>query len=437
MDSNLNPLSSKNFLSTKMWTNWAQNVTFPGVVQHPSTVNEVVDAVRHVIATQDKSASGIFVVGSGHSFTFPAASARTSLTLLCLDKINHVTFDESTQTCTVGGGATFADVVQALEPYGRTVENTASLLCVTVAGAIGTATHGSGPTNRCLADLCVEMTVVSGDGYIHNITDSRLFVHLGMLGVVVALRLRTVPSFRLHQRCYEGVSLEAFYGASPSILLSHLSSSFWVDFSKGIVLAWLRDAPRRDNETEVTFEDTLLDGKLRFDPIPVGEAPGFDILATMLSQGGDVSYNILPFFRYDAILSRRDTLQTEWFVALNDVPEVLRALSRLPNIERVMSHGCEVRCVRSDEFAMSPFHTRFGSEIYGALHFTLDNTEGVQEAVTTIGGALNQWAAGPHWGKLAARHWLPCYQEDEATHVFWEATARLDPEGIFRKAVPP
>lgn len=172
---------------------------------------------------------------------------------------------------------------------------------------------------------------------------------------------------------------------------------------------------------------------------------------------------------------------------LSQLEAALHALASIPQLSEVMAHGCEVRAVRADTFLLSPVNRRFlsgnESDVFGAIHFTMDHfehvqplpstdsiisdgsvvekvrppkgqlTQGIQQAVKLIAQTLKPFNARPHWAKLAAtsseveeaavvaasKDEDKCYEEilktwysDESSARFWRKMIEYDPEGKFR-----
>lgn len=112
--------------------------------------------------------------------------------------------DPATHTVRCGLGATFADVFRALRGTGRALANQPGFAGLTVAGAIGTGGHGSGLALGPLLDLVESIELDgprSGGGRIVVHRDDPRFamfvLHLGRLGPVTAVTLRTVESFHV------------------------------------------------------------------------------------------------------------------------------------------------------------------------------------------------------------------------------------------------
>ena len=194
-----------------MYSNWAGNFTCRNIAafETPTSIDDVVGIVhRH---------SRVLVVGSGHSFAWPTTDSgheeldgKGSIAIVSLSKMTKVlSVNTEKMTVEVEGGITLAELTETLASLGLALENSPSLLVVTVAGALATGTHGSGAGNTILSSsLCQSFTIVDGTGAVREVSDSAMFVHLGLLGVVVRLTLRVVPEYRVQQRCYDNVPLK-------------------------------------------------------------------------------------------------------------------------------------------------------------------------------------------------------------------------------------
>ena len=122
-------------------------------VHRPSTLEElqaIVAAARQVRA-----------VGSRHSFNDIAdAEEQVALTALPAD----VVVDRDAATVSFGAGLTYGELAGALEREGVALHNLASLPHISVAGAVATATHGSGDANGNLATAVAALELVTSSG---------------------------------------------------------------------------------------------------------------------------------------------------------------------------------------------------------------------------------------------------------------------------------
>jgi L-gulonolactone oxidase len=137
------------------------------------------------------------VVGAGHSFT---GIAVTDGVLVSLDRYARLlSADASTGLVTVQAGIRLSDLNVALAARGLALANLGDIAYQSVAGAISTATHGTGARLGGLATQVVGMRVVAGDGSIVSLGPEAA-VGLGALGIVSTVTLQCVPAFRLHVR---------------------------------------------------------------------------------------------------------------------------------------------------------------------------------------------------------------------------------------------
>ncbi|HMN28051.1 MAG TPA: FAD-binding protein, partial [Caldilineaceae bacterium] len=122
--------------------NWAAHVTFQAsTVHYPETVEQL----QEIVARSRK----LKVIGSRHCFN---DIADTNGEQVSLDRLAPtLRFDEARRTVTVNGGITYGELCEQLNAQGVAIHNMASLPHITVAGAIATATHGSGDKNGNLA----------------------------------------------------------------------------------------------------------------------------------------------------------------------------------------------------------------------------------------------------------------------------------------------
>ena len=139
--------------------NWAGNVTFAATgVARPRTVAEV----QEVVADAARRGERVHAVGARHSFT---AVGDTDGVLVDTDALCEVgAVDETAATVTVGAGIRYAELAPYLDERGWALGNLPSLPHVSVAGAVATATHGSGDSNPVLADAVRAVDLVTAPG---------------------------------------------------------------------------------------------------------------------------------------------------------------------------------------------------------------------------------------------------------------------------------
>jgi FAD/FMN-containing dehydrogenase len=177
------------------FVNYAGTVTVTPVAwEAPSSENEVAKCVADAAA----SARRVRVVGAGHSWSAIAAPEDIAVTL---DHLSGIVA-RGPGWARVRSGTRLRHLTQALAAQGETLPIVASIAQQSVAGAVATGTHGSSLMHGNLSSLVLGARLVTGDGSMLDIAegDERLDavrVHLGALGAVTELTLRTTPSFNL------------------------------------------------------------------------------------------------------------------------------------------------------------------------------------------------------------------------------------------------
>jgi FAD-linked oxidoreductase len=141
-------------------------------------------------------------VGSGHSFS---ALVPTDGHIVVLDKLTGLRAqNEATLEATLGAGIRLAEIGPVLEEVGQGMFNLPDIDRQTLAGAISTATHGTGLSLNTLSAYVSGLRLVTPSGKVMELDASkepRLFaaaqVSLGALGFVTEVRMRNRAAYRL------------------------------------------------------------------------------------------------------------------------------------------------------------------------------------------------------------------------------------------------
>ncbi|MGH3240163.1 MAG: D-arabinono-1,4-lactone oxidase [Spirillospora sp.] len=186
-------------VTNQTWRNWAGNQqATPHRVVSPRTAGEVATAVR---SAADDGLT-IRMTGTGHSFTGAAVAEGVLLRPGGLTAVRSV--DTASGLVTVEAGLALHALNRVLDEHGLALANMGDIQEQTVAGALQTATHGTGRDAAGLVSQVAALELVLADGTV--VTCSReerpaLFdaarAGVGALGVVTAITWRTVPAFLL------------------------------------------------------------------------------------------------------------------------------------------------------------------------------------------------------------------------------------------------
>lgn len=104
-------------------------------------------------------------------------------------------------TATIGAGVNLREATTFLSKNGRALRTTPAYGNITIAGALGTGSHGSTIRyNASLSSQVVGVRIVDGNGNIQNICDPEdlkaFRIHLGLLGIIVKVTVYTVPLYK-------------------------------------------------------------------------------------------------------------------------------------------------------------------------------------------------------------------------------------------------
>ncbi len=185
------------------WRNWTgDQMCRPADRIAPFDVDGVVDAVHRA----GNRGHTVRVAGSGHSFSDVVPTDGMLLDLAWLRGIRSVERTGSGAVVTVGAGTPLYELNRELDGLCLAMPNLGDIDRQTVAGAIATATHGTGARHGHLATRVVSLEMVTADGTVRTVdrsdpeTLAAARVSLGALGVVTAVGLDVVPAFRLWAR---------------------------------------------------------------------------------------------------------------------------------------------------------------------------------------------------------------------------------------------
>lgn len=401
--------------------NWAGNYTYRAEkLYRPTTLEQVQEIVAN--------ATSVHVLGSRHSFNGIADSSE----LISLENLPpDVIVDHEARTVSLSGGVKYGNLAKTLNDEGVALHNLASLPHISVAGAVATATHGSGVTCGNLATAVAGLEVVTSRGEMMKVSRGDpdfdgLVVGLGAFGVVTRITLDVQPTYQVKQRVFEGLSWKALYDHFDEITSCGYSVSIFTCWGQTNEQVWVKS--RMD-------EPDRIEGNL-FGAVAatVDRHPILELDATsatpQLGRPGLWS-NRLPHFRMDYTPSLGEEIQSEYLVPRRHAIGAIEAVRALAERMRPILLVSEIRRVAADHLWMSMSY----EEDSVAIHFTWKREpEAVQKMVVQIEDALAPFEARPHWGKVfhaEAAAIAPLYKHHAD---FVRLVERLDSRGAFRNA---
>lgn len=399
-------------------TNWSGNYVYRAREIHaPSSVEELQETVSRL--------GRVRVLGSRHSFSGIADSAE----LLTLERIEpQLVVDRDAMTVAFGGALRYGQLAIELERQGLALANLGSLPHLTVAGAVSTATHGSGHGNGNLATAVAALDIVTADGEL--LQRSRgdpdfdgIVVGLGAVGAVTRVTLDVEPSYRIRQRVYDGLSWEALFEHFDAIMASGYSVSVFTRWGDTTEQVWVK---RREEDSDEDARQLFGAPAAESDRHPI---PGLDP-ANCTRQLGVPGpwYDRLPHFRMGFTPSSGAEIQSEYLVARRDAVPAIDAVRRLSSTVGPLTQISEIRTIAADALWMSPQYKR---DAVG-IHFTWRPEQAaVERALVEVERALAPFDARPHWGKLFLGGPGGAGRLYERLADFAALLQRLDPGAVF------
>ena len=400
--------------------NWAGNYAYRARRLHrPTTIEQVQEIVA--------GAPAVRVLGSRHSFNDIADSAE----LVTLEEMPvEVAFDGAANTVSCNAALKYGELVETLNAEGVALHNLASLPHISVAGAVATATHGSGDANGNLATAVAGLELVTSEGEVLEAARGEpdfdgLVVGLGALGAVTRITLDVEPAYEVRQRVFEGLSWEALFENFDEITSRGYSVSVFTRWGEAAGQVWVKS--RVTDEPERVESDLFGAVPATVDRHPILE---FDAAPCTPQLGRPGLWSDrLPHFRMGFTPSSGDELQAEYLLPRRYAVEAIEAVCALADGIRPILQVSEIRTVAADRLWMS---TSYGEEAVG-IHFTWKpEPEAVGEMLVQVEAALAPYGARPHWGKLFgadAAEIAPLY---ERLPDFVRLVERIDPRGAFR-----
>ena len=351
------------------------------------------------------------VVGAGHSFTDIAC---TDGLMLDLSRMNRVLRVEGNEV-TVEAGITIRELGPALAERGLALENQGDVDAQTIAGAISTATHGTGGGFANISSQvssvrlvtaggeAIEVSGTGGDGRPAVEGDDLLAarVSLGALGAVSAVTLRCVPAFTIH-RVDRPLPLGDVLARLDEQVDSH-------DHFELFVFPYTRTAltltsqrtdrePRPAGRAQGLRRDVLLENAAH----EVASRTGRRRPALIPRVNRTLVRAMSPTEHLDAshrVYANRRTVrftEMEYAIERERIVEALERVLALIERRRIkVGFPIEVRVAAPDDALLSTAHGRPTGYIavhqYRGMEF-----EGYFRGVETI---MDEYEGRPHWGK--------------------------------------
>jgi FAD/FMN-containing dehydrogenase len=403
------------------WSNWSGRQTAePAATVVPEVEADFVDVVKQARA----SGLSVRATGSSHSHSRVAAPDGTILVqthqwagVVAADPADPADSDRSEGgVARVRSGTTIQQIGEPLYRLGYGLFNQGDIDRQSLAGAIATGTHGTGPTLTNFSAQVAAVTLVTGGGDLVRCSASEepeLFEvarqSLGAVGLLTEIELRVRSRYLLRERQWLGGWDDVMGRITDHVDATRHFEFFWV--------------PGRDLFACKSLD--IVDPSVAGYPGPADPAdPADDTAPVVVSKRERVgwSHRIFPSERND-----RHT-EMEYSVAAEDGPDCFNELremvhSRFPELEWPL----EYRTVAADDLIISAAGGRPTVTISLHQDVTLDD----RPLFSAAEDIFRRYGGRPHWGKVHYQSGAELAALYPDFRRWWSLRDRYDPDSVF------
>jgi FAD/FMN-containing dehydrogenase len=366
-------------------------------------------AVRAAIAAGE----GVRVVAAGHSFSPVHLTDGTLIDLANLHGITSI--DAARRRVVTSPGTTVGELGDPLWDAGLALPNQGDIDTQGIAGAIGTATHGSGIRQPNLSAMLRRCRLVTGTGDVVEVDESQpdllraAQVAVGMLGVMTELELEVVPAYRLVERIETWTFADAMAAFDEQVERHRHFSMFWCPTDRSAALYGLELEPGGPGADGCYVK--IYD-----------EAPDD------LADSDEPDRRVDRSYRIYAAVFEANFHELEYFVPFARAREALGAMRELMLASQPLSvFPLEIRTVAADDAFLSP------QEGTPTLVLSVSGEPGMpyDRYLRDVDRLLGGFGARVHWGKLNYLQPKQLHERYPGAARFVEIRRQLDPGGVF------
>lgn len=416
-------LSCETESKAEVLKNWAGNLTYG---------TDQLDQAKSVAEAQEvvKKYDKIKQLGTRHCFNKIADTDERFVSLVGAPE--DIVIAPDGKSVTVNAGIKYGELSPYLHEKGFALHNLASLPHISVAGAIATATHGSGEKNGNLASAVSGLEMITANGEIVTLSrekDGEKFnaavVHLGALGLLTKVTLDIQPTFLMTQYVYQNMPIAQLKDNFDEIQASGYSVSLFTNWqSQDIAEVWVK---QRADAPQMSQKEWLGATLATKDLHPIPELSAQNCTAQMGVPGP--WYERMPHFKMGFTPSSGDELQAEYFVPRQHAVDAIMAIARLGDQVGPYLLTSEVRAIAADNLWMSPCY----KQDCITIHFTWKpDWPGVSKLLPVVERELAPYQARPHWGKLFTMAPADLEKRYVKLAEFREVAKEYDPKGKFQ-----
>jgi FAD-linked oxidoreductase len=388
------------------WRNWSGIQSCQAkALETPADEAAVIRLLRSLSTTTSTTpltpADRIRCVGAGHSFT---ALVPTEGKLISLDQLSGlIAHDKTALTATLHAGTRLAQLSRQLDSIGLALPNLPDVNAQSFAGAISTATHGTGRTHPALHAHVTALRLITPAGEVLTCSQTErpellaaAQVALGSLGIITAVTTKVVPAFNLQRKVWL-MPLEDMLAQADALSRSNQHFEFFYLPFTGYTAAITHNPYAGKEIVHPPGNDEAMLADLRKLRDWLGRTPDLRrwvakkmIDPKLTEQATDRSFKLFSSARPTKFNETECHVPREAGIAC--VREIIRKLEQRNEV----FFPLEFRFVAADQAWLSPFYQRDSCSI--AVHAAAG--EPYDYIVSELGPIFRKYGARPHWGKL-------------------------------------
>jgi len=411
--------------------NWGKNQTCTAEnFLQPQTEAEIIEAV--------KTSNKIRVVGTGHSWS---AICLTDHSLINFDLYNKVlNINKEKLQVTVQSGIKLWQLNGLLDKEGLALRNLGSISDQSLAGAISTATHGTGINYPILGSQIQQLSIIKANGeklVLDCVFDAEVFntalVSLGALGILSEITLNVVPAFNLNEQNYVTKFDDVIDKLDEFVADTDHFKLWWFPHVDEVVVYNYRRTHEPANDSR--FRQWLMDEVLSV------------LVYRILIRMGHINRNwrkwinkllvtklIMPLNRIEKsyqvfnVPAPPPHRETEWAFDIRIAKDLLREYKQMINTsEHRINFLQEIRFTKGDSYTLSPCNGRntIWLGVYNADNYGWDTLLADFEQLA------KRYNGRPHWGKEFNADSIYISTQYSGVEKFNALRKEWDPEGKF------
>lgn len=431
---------------------WSNSVgsasSFPTRVVHVTSVEEVVDAVRHAAINGEQ----VHAVGAGYATTGIAAAPGVLIDTKNLRGMVRV--DDQLGTATFLAGTTVDEANAELRKYGASMIGAPGDGAATLGGAVSTGAHGFAPREASFSANVHGLTLVTGEGRLVQISERTNMQYLpaarlslGALGVIaevtVGFRRDTVLKIsrkrrnieRLIRDIHEARAKTDFYRVDwrPHSDQAMLTVGWFEDAAQTLEAASrpeLEEASENKKAAKPRKRARLRERVAKFLPFL---APAIDRVANAFDRTGNEEVRGAGEVAGDA----DHGLQVEYQFPIRDARRVIAEVGRLVSADKVYAAAnVRISLVAADDIWLSP---AYGEDVIAVClqlpgRFDDANELALREAENLFIdlGGLPNWGSWHTLNGAEAAHVMPRFSDFGHIRTDLDPHSRTDNSALSR-----